>query len=310
MSIACWNVRGFHNPNRMKEVKHLINKFKISCFGVLENKLSFSDIKKLEKNVDYGWKIISNVSCYYKCRILVFIDGNSWDYNYISMSEQHITLELINISSFKCNISFVYAQNHEKLRKRLWTNLQEDAISIFRPWLVLGDFNCIRSPTDKKGGNPVAFGNLFELEDMSRYTGLNEINIKGYEFSWWSGASRNIFSKIDRVFANLEWINSFSDFSAEYIPPSVKDHNAIVVSLYSNRRDKNRPFKYMNFWTMCDQYFPLIEKLWKSNQEDRPLYQIIYILMNIKRELKLWSAKLRNTKSEVKEQRENCSRLQ
>lgn len=66
MSFACWNVRGFHNPNRMIEVRKLIDKYKISCFVVLENKLLFSDIMKLERVLDNGWKIISNVSCHYK----------------------------------------------------------------------------------------------------------------------------------------------------------------------------------------------------------------------------------------------------
>lgn len=111
MSVACWNVRGFHNPNRMGEVRKLIDKYNISCFGVLENKLLLSEIMKLEKALDVRWKIISNVSCYFKCRIMVLIDGNSWDFNLISMSDQHISIELINSLKFKCNLTFVYAQN-------------------------------------------------------------------------------------------------------------------------------------------------------------------------------------------------------
>lgn len=226
------------------------------------------------------------------------------------MSDQHITIELINNLKFKCNLTFVYAQNFANLRTRLWKNLREDAINIYRPWLIFGDFNCIRSPSERKGGNPVSFGNLFELDDMSNYTGLKEIDIKGYEFSWWSGPSRNIFSKIDRVFANLEWINLFSDLTAIHLPSSVCDHNAVMVSLFLKPRDKNRPFRFMNHWPLCDQYLPLIEEKWISKQEDQPLYQLINILKNIKRELKIWSAKIRNTKQEVKVQRENCSRLQ
>ena len=133
MSVACWNVRGFHNPNRMGEVRKLIDKYKISCFGVLENKMLLSDLLKLERALDDKWKIISNVSCYFKCTIFVLIDGDSLDFNYISMSDQHITIELINTSKFKCNLTFVYAHNYVEIRKRLWKNLQEDAINIYRP---------------------------------------------------------------------------------------------------------------------------------------------------------------------------------
>jgi len=77
MSIACWNMRGFHNPNRKEEIKKLIGKHRISCFGIIEDKLSGFEIKSFEKLIDARWNIISNVSCYYKCRILVMIDNLS-----------------------------------------------------------------------------------------------------------------------------------------------------------------------------------------------------------------------------------------
>ena len=52
MSIAAWNVRGFHKPNRNVEIWKMIGKYCISCFGILETKMSYLDILKLEKNLD------------------------------------------------------------------------------------------------------------------------------------------------------------------------------------------------------------------------------------------------------------------
>jgi len=133
MSIATWNVRDFHDPNRKLELWRLINKFRISCFSILENKLTFPEIISFESTLDPRCKVLSNVSCYYKCRILVLLDSLMWYLNLISMSDQHITMELINVVGFKCNASFIYAHNFQELRKRPWSHVRDDAVYIFKP---------------------------------------------------------------------------------------------------------------------------------------------------------------------------------
>lgn len=67
----------------------------------------------------------------------------------IALSEQEIYLFVkLPISSQSFYLTVVYAKPYSYFKHALWENLQLFASHCFDPWLVLGDFNDITSPSE------------------------------------------------------------------------------------------------------------------------------------------------------------------
>lgn len=159
-----------------------------------------------------------------------------------------------NFEGAKFNISFVYGQNFESLRAKLWENLESDAFNIFRPLMIIGDFSCIRFAKEKKGGNHVLFHKLQEMDPWINRLCINKLNILGFNFSWWLGPERNILLKIDSVFTYNLWMKAFKDTTARYLDSGVSDHSHILVSLVELNVYISRSFRYMNKWHLFEDY--------------------------------------------------------
>lgn len=87
MTIANWNVRGFHKPNKFVEVMRIVNQYKVTCFEILENKIKLRESGDLRDKLHINWEAVGNVSFYYRCRIFIFIDCDTWSHNISSMRD-------------------------------------------------------------------------------------------------------------------------------------------------------------------------------------------------------------------------------
>ncbi|KAI9110939.1 hypothetical protein K1719_018059 [Acacia pycnantha] len=52
-------------------------------------------------------------------------------------------------------LTAVYAQPNELRRNRIWEGLSKLASEVDEPWLLIGDFNEIRTPLEQRGGGHV-----------------------------------------------------------------------------------------------------------------------------------------------------------
>jgi len=78
------------------------------------------------------------------------------------------------------------------------------AASISGPWVVVGDFNLLRSSSEQSNGNLDAReANMFNswIEDV----GLVEIPLLDRRFTWTNNQPIPILAKIDRALVNTQW---------------------------------------------------------------------------------------------------------
>lgn len=54
-------------------------------------------------------------------------------------------------------VTFVYGYPDKQKRKSLWDRLNQIALPIAEPWVLLGDFNSVLSPDEKRGGRLIFF---------------------------------------------------------------------------------------------------------------------------------------------------------
>ncbi|GKV27353.1 hypothetical protein SLEP1_g36534 [Rubroshorea leprosula] len=102
------------------------------------------------------------------------------------------------------------------------------------PWLVGGDFNDIRSPSERSDGASIS------KESLSFHDKLNA--------------------------AELHDIPS-SGTNAEFLPPGCSDHCAGLVGIQAPEvNNRRRPFKFFNFWIKNEKFLDIVKQVWETTQ--------------------------------------------
>jgi hypothetical protein len=75
-------------------------------------------------------------------------------------------------------------------------------------WLVLGDFNFIRSQDNRNmpGGD---MNGMFIFNEVIGHLGLLELQLKGRKYTWSNKESAPLLEKLDWFFTSSNWISDF-----------------------------------------------------------------------------------------------------
>jgi hypothetical protein len=159
--------------------------------------------------------------------------------------------------------TFVYGVNDYLGRHHLWCDLQN--LQARSPWVILGDFNAIRSPSEKVGGDRSWLPWMDEFGACLQILELEDQRYSGCLFTWSNKQSADsiISTKIDRVMVNESWIKTFSWSNAHFLNPGVSDHSPAVVYLTPSPKPKMKPFKFFNFLADHPQFLQTIQGVWR-----------------------------------------------
>ncbi|KAL1104839.1 hypothetical protein V6Z11_D04G094200 [Gossypium hirsutum] len=80
-------------------------------------------------------------------------------------------------------VTFVYGSPNYSKRRFLWEALHRTIPVDGSPWMAIGDFNTILSPTERRGGWTLGKRCLFFGELMDS-TLLQDISFRGSQFTW------------------------------------------------------------------------------------------------------------------------------
>ncbi|KAL2938348.1 Gag polyprotein [Bienertia sinuspersici] len=94
------------------------------------------------------------------------------------------------------------------------------------------------------------------------------------------------FSKIDRVMANEAWLETFSRFTATFLPESISDHCPALVRSINDDSEGKKPFKYYRMWREVERYKEKVRMAWEGNDQGTSMYKITRKLKRVKTCLK------------------------
>ncbi|KAL0291713.1 UNVERIFIED_CONTAM: hypothetical protein Sangu_3261800 [Sesamum angustifolium] len=111
----------------------------------------------------------------------------------------------------------------------MWEKLLELGQPMNMPWLILGDFNCVKSPTEKQLGATPTWYELKHFTDCCLSLGLNDAPTTGCYFTWYSNSESNpVWCKLDRVLFNNKWLEAGLLCNAHFSPPGcLSDHSPV-----------------------------------------------------------------------------------
>lgn len=149
MIVLIWNVRGVGSQGSPHRIRNLVRLYKPAFVCILE---PFQDILQIQKwALNFGYPA---ENCEGNEKIWLFWPSDIKP-EIISITAQVITFGL-HLPDVNKTVSFscVYASCDRNTREELWTTLKAlaDGEVGKENWAVLGDFNSILKPEEKKGG--------------------------------------------------------------------------------------------------------------------------------------------------------------
>lgn len=99
------------------------------------------------------------------------------------------------------------------------------------PWLLLGDFNNVLYIEDRVGGLPVNENECEPFRKALSDSMLQELTLHRWMYSWCNQQHQNlIYTKIDRYFGKVDWIQKYGSVSVEILNPSFSDHSPQLIN--------------------------------------------------------------------------------
>ncbi|XP_074314772.1 uncharacterized protein LOC141650377 [Silene latifolia] len=155
---------------------------------------------KVRGNLGDQWATCTNSSLHKEGHIWLFWDHNSYEVDILDVKTQSIHTKVLDkISGAVFWFTVVYGFNKSAERDPLWDSLRSYHRLLNGPWLVAGDFNCIMA-----------------IQDCH----LADLGAKGAFFTWNNKHEygSRVYSRLDRVFMNVDWMDMFFDSYAHFLP--------------------------------------------------------------------------------------------
>ncbi|KAL3534633.1 hypothetical protein ACH5RR_003094 [Cinchona calisaya] len=114
--------------------------------------------------------------------------------------QQAITCCIENGSDMHFIVTVVCGKNKPEERHALWSHLVYLKSLITSPWLILGDFNSIRTVNERLGSSDFDFRAMEEFHQCIHQLDVEEFSGRVFYFTWCNQRDNGyrIYSKIDK----------------------------------------------------------------------------------------------------------------
>ncbi|XP_074277927.1 uncharacterized protein LOC141601533 [Silene latifolia] len=235
---------------------------KNGLFGLLETKIKNKAFNKAAGSFN-NWCITTNNGYHSGGRIWVLWNPTIFRVQILEYNAQYIHLKVDSLVD----------------RRVFW-------LTMTYAFNVVGDFNCVLSPSERVGGNAPS-GEIEPFRRCVADCGLVDIAAIGAVYTWNNKQKHDerIYSRIDRFMVNKAWCDNFTDLYAHFMPEGLYDHTPCVVKS-SNQGQSKRSFKYFNMWGGSKKFLPLVRGHWDTGMVGTPMFRLVKSLKRLKPVLK------------------------
>ncbi|XP_016486838.1 uncharacterized protein LOC107807064 [Nicotiana tabacum] len=180
----------------------------------------------------------------------------------------------------------VYGFNDAALRRKLWEDIKEIHEHMDELWAVMGDFNCVLHK-EERIGSPITMTEIREFKQCVKECTLQDMKSSGAFFTWNNkqGGNDRVYSRINRVLVNNEWILALPYSEVYYRNEGTLDHCPAIIRWAVDQK-KQHMFRYFNMWSMAPDYKETVKQGWKTNKTGTKIYELVEKLNNLKGKLR------------------------
>jgi hypothetical protein len=234
-----------------------------------------------------GWAVLNAVNTAGGILLL-------WDKRVLEMTDSRVGSFLLSccwkglLDGFEWVGSGVYGPNRDDLRSDLWEELLSVHTQWPHPWCIFGDFNVVRSPSERRGCTRVS-SSMMEFSDFIEDSHLVDLPLHRGRFTWCNGAANPSMSRIDRILVTMDWEEHYPDVLHKLMPRPISDHSPILLEAGGMARGKSS-FKFENMWLKALGFLDKVRGWWTSYSfAGTPSYVLAQKLKALKGDLKVWN---------------------
>jgi len=185
-------------------------------------------------------------------------------------------------------ISGVYASAQPRDKDAFWTHLRNLNCIIDKPWCLIGDFNELECPADKKGGPTAAPSRLTRLPCFLNSCQAVFLPVLGRSFTWKKHIHEHlIYEKLDRAIGRYDWCCQYPNSIVSTGPFTCSDHSHVLLDTNPAQFLKCKSsFRYQPHWGSYEDVQHIVRKNWMARVTGAPMFQLTRKLHSTKRDLK------------------------
>ncbi|XP_021985624.1 uncharacterized protein LOC110881777 [Helianthus annuus] len=283
------NIRGIGGDTKPGWIRSLKIKFGIDFLVLQETKkgdVSVAELARYWGNNNFGMESV-NPSGHSGGLICLW---NNSVFNQTGVSKErnflHIRGSLVGVDK-AVKILNIYAPQGIPAKKDLWEDLAALISVNDGLWVVIGDFNAVRFPEEKRN---CAFKRTCanNFNSFIYDTGLLEYPINGRPFTYCSDNGKKM-SKLDRFLINSEFFNLWPQACFQVLPSMWSDHIPIILNMKAVNYGA-RTFRIFNSWFGKEGFEEAVIEACNSfvYHGGPPDVQFIRKLGQIRNKLKSW----------------------
>ncbi|GAA0186747.1 hypothetical protein LIER_34035 [Lithospermum erythrorhizon] len=182
-------------------------------------------------------------------------------------------------------MTVVYAASKAPMRRVLWKDLTALSL-LYKPWVLLGDFNAITSRAEHKGD---AFFDLGSSTDFNAFISSCELSDAGFIGSQFTRSCGLHYSRLDRVLCDSSFLDVFPVLSVRHLVKTHSDHAPLLINIQSNTGRTLSAFRFQNMWSKHKDFPSVVADAWNQDFYGDPFFTISSKLKALKLILKEWN---------------------
>ena len=272
MKMITWNCQGARNEMFRAHAYELHRRHRPNTLIIIEPRIADARAQKVIDTLPYFHSHRVDPAGFSGSIWLLWNEGPSFSVKIITYSEHSIhALVKVPSSSLSFLLTVVYAPPQFIKRKPFWDYLQNLAMNISLPWILIGDFNDMIFEEEKLGGLPVNRTRIVAFRNCLDKCGLIDLGFHGPRFMWtnkspvWLSTTKE---RLDRGLGNAEWTLHFLSTKIHHFPRVKSNHYCIMLNTDPLELEPKPPksFRFEQMW-LTDPTFPsLVEDRWQVSE--------------------------------------------
>jgi hypothetical protein len=165
-------------------------------------------------------------------------------------------------------------------------------------WLLTGDFNLIRRPSDRNRPGE-------HIQDKMNFNAaisnlrLEELRLQGNKYTWSNMQVSPLLERLDWAFASVSWVTNYPGSLVTTLSRDVSNHTPCLIAM-STDIPKSKVFRFENYWLLHNDFMQVMQHGWNvpvpySDKAKR----LGGKFKNLRRVLRNWYSMLSNLKTTI-----------